>query len=73
MYKVILTCVLLTGCAHIPNRSGGCPDEFPVKGNMDSFIYHMPDSPYYFKTGAEWCFKTEKAAKAMGYRPSKAK
>ena len=64
--------VWLAGCAHvrIPLKGGGCPDEFPIKGNADSFIYHTPASLFYMQTRAEACFATEEAAWRHGYRQS---
>jgi hypothetical protein len=68
----MLSC-LLTGCAHMapPYFDGGCPHEFPVKGNMDSSIYHTPRSPYYSKTNAEICFDSPAAAKYHGFTAPK--
>tara|TARA_Y100000034_G_C6637249_1_gene278452 strand:+ start:39 stop:272 length:234 start_codon:yes stop_codon:yes gene_type:complete len=63
--------LFLAGCAHLPDAKGRCPEEFPIKGNANSYIYHAPDGKYYWRTGAEWCFKNEKDAKALGYRKSK--
>jgi|14_taG_2_1085336.scaffolds.fasta_scaffold00117_38 L-ascorbate metabolism protein UlaG (beta-lactamase superfamily) len=65
--------LFLSSCAHLPDARGGCPSNFPIKGNASSFIYHMPDSKYYFLTSAEWCFKSEEDARNSGYYPSKAR
>ncbi len=48
-----------------------CPDEFPIKGNGNSHIYHLPGQPSYAATIPELCFATENAAAAEGYRPTK--
>ncbi len=45
-----------------------CPDGYPIKGNADSLIYHVPASPVYAATQPEVCFATEDAALAAGYR-----
>ena len=49
--------------------SPNCPDEFPIKGNANSRIYHLPGEPSYERTIAELCFATEEDAAAAGYRP----
>ena len=45
-----------------------CPDGYPIKGNADSLIYHVPASPVYAATQPEVCFATEEDAVAAGYR-----
>ncbi len=50
---------------------GGCPYEFPIKGNADSYLYHTPDSPYYARTNAEICFDSEVAARRNGFYAAK--
>lgn len=72
--KILLVgALLLSGCAHIssPLRGGGCPPDFPVKGNADSFIYHTRASLFYGRTKAEVCFTSEHAAQQHGYRSSR--
>ena len=67
---LIIICVLLmSGCAHIRFApiDGGCPEDFPIKGNANSYLYHTPDSPFYHRTKAELCFANEEAAKKNGY------
>lgn len=49
-----------------------CPSSHPIKGNASSMIYHMPGGSYYSRTNPEECFATEAAARAAGYRKSKA-
>lgn len=56
---------------HAPLANGGCPTTYPIKGNADSGIYHMPGQRYYDVTRAEVCFKTQAAAIKAGYRASK--
>jgi hypothetical protein len=45
-----------------------CPPEFPIKGNLQSKIYHTTASRSYGRTIAEVCFATPEAAEAAGYR-----
>ncbi|MCO1338760.1 hypothetical protein BJH93_07640 [Kocuria polaris] len=59
-----------------PSRVAGtgsfnCPKGYPVKGNADSGIYHVPGGAYYSRTKPEECFTTAAAAKNAGYRASK--
>jgi hypothetical protein len=48
--------------------SRNCPDDYPIKGNRNSMIYHMPHQSSYQGTKAEICFATEEDAIAAGYR-----
>jgi hypothetical protein len=48
-----------------------CPPDFPVKGNAQSMIYHMPQSSVYDRTIPEFCFATAEAAEAAGFRASR--
>ena len=57
-----------TGGRKRGDDSGGCPADFPIKGNASSKIYHLPDIPSYQGTKAGWCFATEADAMAAGYR-----
>ena len=71
---LIIICILfMSGCTHIrfaaPN--GGCPADFPIKGNANSNLYHTPDSPFYYRTKAELCFANEEAARKNGYYSAK--
>jgi len=77
MGKLSLICaiMLLAGCAHMKDRAipflnGDCPAEYNVKGNdgRSDYIYHTRNSQHYNSVNAEWCFKSEKAAKRFGYR-----
>jgi large subunit ribosomal protein L17 len=47
------------------------PDEAPagfeVKGNADSMLYHLPDTPFYDRTVAEVWFASAEAAEAAGF------
>ena len=69
--KKLIFVLLLAGCAHVhpPTYTGACPTDFPIKGNVDSLIYHTTDSPYYLKTKAEICFENKDIAARHGFRP----
>lgn len=43
------------------------PEGFPIKGNADSKLYHVPDSRFYGQTVAEVWFATAEAAEAAGF------
>ncbi len=43
------------------------PEGYPIKGNADSMLYHVPGSPHYNRTKAEVWFATEEAAEAAGF------
>ena len=47
------------------------PEGYPIKGNADSMLYHLPDTSFYNRTVAEVWFDTEESAKAAGFtRPA---
>lgn len=75
MDKILATLAILglffAGCAHLADANGNCTDQLPIKGNADSYIYHVPDGKYYWKTEAEWCFENERDAHAAGYRQAR--
>ncbi len=48
-----------------------CPDGYPIKGNADSLIYHLPGGGSYANTIPEMCFATENDAVAAGYRAAR--
>ena len=50
-------------------ESGECPDDYPVKGNASSKLYHTPGSPSYKRTMPEFCFASVEAAEAAGFGP----
>ncbi len=55
------------GSAH-PGPEGAAPgDEYTIKGNADSMLYHPPESPFYGRTVAEVWFTTAEAAEAAGF------
>ncbi|GAY10200.1 LSU ribosomal protein L4p [Pseudonocardia sp. N23] len=43
------------------------PEGFPIKGNEDSKLYHVPGSAFYDRTVAEVWFATEADAEAAGF------
>jgi len=49
-----------------------CPDDYPVKGNPSSLIYHLPGQLSYDRFRAGVCFSSPEAAEAAGYRASNA-
>lgn len=51
----------------LPLDDGSAPEGFPVKGNVDSMLYHEPDSRYYEITQAEVYFESAEAAEAAGF------
>jgi ribosomal protein S6 len=52
-------------------ESGECPEDYPVKGNATSKLYHSPGSPSYKRTVPEFCFASTEAAEAAGFSPTK--
>jgi large subunit ribosomal protein L17 len=53
--------------SHAPLEDGSQPDGFPIKGNEDSMLYHVPGSAFYDRTEAEVWFADEAAAEAAGF------
>jgi hypothetical protein len=51
---------------------GTCPEDYPIKANDNSHIYHVPGGRFYARTVAERCYATAEAAERDGYRRSKA-
>ena len=54
--------------SHAPLADGSQPEGFPVKGNEDSNLYHVPGSSFYARTVAEVWFTTAEAAEAAGFQ-----
>jgi large subunit ribosomal protein L4 len=54
--------------SHAPLADGSQPEGFPIKGNADSMLYHVPGSSFYARTVAEVWFKTEYAAEKAGFQ-----
>ncbi len=44
------------------------PDGFPIKGNADSMLYHVPGSSFFDRTVAEVWFAAAEAAEAAGFQ-----
>jgi len=57
--------------AVVGDGTGDCPDDYPVKGNASSKLYHSPGSPSYKRTVPEYCFASTEAAEAAGFSPTK--
>jgi large subunit ribosomal protein L17 len=53
--------------SHSAPEDGSEPEGFPIKGNADSMLYHVPDSSYYDRTVAEVWFATAEDAEAAGF------
>lgn len=54
--------------SHAVLADGGQPDGFPIKGNMDSMLYHVPGSSFYARAVAEVWFASPKAAETAGFQ-----
>ena len=54
--------------SHAPLEDGAEPEGFPVKGNADSMLYHLPGTRFYNSTVAEVWFTTGEAAEAAGFQ-----
>jgi len=54
--------------SHAPLADGSQPEGFPVKGNEDSMLYHVPGSSFYARTVAEVWFTDAAAAEAAGFQ-----
>jgi large subunit ribosomal protein L17 len=54
--------------SHAPlDDANEAPEGFPIKGNEDSKLYHVPGSAHYDRTVAEVWFATPEAAEAAGF------
>ena len=53
--------------SHVALDDGSEPEGFPIKGNADSMLYHVPGSAFYDRTVAEVWFATEEDAEAAGF------
>ena len=54
--------------AHAPMDDDAQPEGYPVKGNADSMLYHLPGTRFYNQTVAELWFDTAESAEAAGYQ-----
>jgi len=53
--------------SHAALEDGSEPEGFPIKGNADSNLYHVPGSSHYDRTVAEVWFRTEEDAEKAGF------
>jgi large subunit ribosomal protein L4 len=53
--------------SHAPLEDDEQPEGFPIKGNADSMLFHLPGSRFYNQTKAEVWFATEADAEAAGF------
>ena len=56
----------------MPPVDGGCPDDYPIKANDNSGIFHVPGGRFYDRTVPERCYADAADAEADGYRRAKA-
>jgi large subunit ribosomal protein L4 len=54
--------------SHAPLDDGEQPEGFPIKGNADSMLYHVPGTSFYNRTVAEVWFRSAEAAEAAGFQ-----
>lgn len=59
------------GYVRLADGERSCPAEYPIKGNANSHIYHLPGESSYEATIPEFCFSTTEIAQTMGFRPRK--
>ncbi len=48
-----------------------CPPVYPIKGNAQTMLYHLPTNPTYAATIPELCFSNVEAAVAAGYQEAR--
>jgi large subunit ribosomal protein L17 len=53
--------------SHAPLEDDAQPEGYPIKGNADSMLYHVPGSSHYDRTVAEVWFDTVESAEAAGF------
>ena len=54
--------------SHAATEDNTAPEGFPIKGNADSMLYHVPDSRFYETTVAEVWFATAEDAENAGFQ-----
>jgi hypothetical protein len=59
--------------AVVGDGTASCPPDYPIKGNRQSRIYHLPGQVSYPSTVAEYCFASAEAAELAGFRMSRAR
>lgn len=55
----------------VPSENGACPDQYPVKANLTSGIFHRPGQMHYGRTAADRCYPNAQAALDDGLRAAK--
>ena len=50
------------------SEDGSAPTGHPIKGNVDSMLFHTQESPAYGRTRAEVWFADEDSARAAGFQ-----
>jgi large subunit ribosomal protein L17 len=55
------------GGSHAALDDGTQPEGFPIKGDVDTMVYHEPGSPAYDSTDAEVWFESDEAAEDAGF------
>jgi len=53
--------------SHAALEDDSQPEGYPIKGNADSMLYHVPGSSHYDRTVAEVWFDTAESAEAAGF------
>jgi hypothetical protein len=61
----------LPAATWVPPVDGACPPGYPIKGNSNSHIYHVPGGRFYERTVPERCYASAADAEADGYRAAK--
>jgi large subunit ribosomal protein L22 len=56
--------------SHAPLPDNAEPEGYPIKGNADSMLYHLPGGSHYGRTIAEVWFATEEDAQRAGFSPT---
>jgi large subunit ribosomal protein L22 len=51
----------------VPAESDDAPEGFPIKGNLQSMLYHEPGTRYFNQTKAEFWFDSVESAEAAGF------
>jgi large subunit ribosomal protein L17 len=54
--------------SHAATEDNAAPEGFPIKGNADSMLYHVPDSRFYDATVAEVWFASAEDAENAGFQ-----
>lgn len=57
--------------SHAPLPDDEQPEGYPIKGNADSMLYHVPGGSHYGRTIAEVWFATEEDAERAGFAAPK--